>query len=116
MTNFAKILGMLLSTSLSIAAIPALPAKACHEGTLDRVKIGMSLHQLFNGGISFLCGGSVVITPYVGRQGAGLSFCEPASRISAGRRVLLIDDKVVGIRKGESSSGGCYWGSNYRGD
>ena len=77
--------------------------------------MGQSLINVVNGFGG--CGGDVVMDRYDGRDGrGGVVLCADPGRDSPGRRLLVVDGRIVAIRPGRGVKEFCSWGSSYRSD
>lgn len=107
------------SSSLLAAAVVTImmdwpEAYACSFGPLDSFKVGQSLTTIVD---HFgACGGDVVMDRYDGRQGRGVVLCAAPGRDSPGRRLLIVNGRVVAIRQGQGMKEFCSWGRTYRSD
>lgn len=81
------------------------------EGPLDYVDIGDSVESLFigNGGAHGTLMACSPVEVRIGRTSEGYVLCAKAAYESIGRRVLLVNGKVSGIRQGQGLIDQCVW-------
>lgn len=108
---------MLITFLLSCCAVFfGEPTHACSFGPLDRIKVGDSMNSILSD-LSGGCGGSINIRRYEKSfdkplpsgtpSGRAFVVCAEGGRYSEGRRLILIDNKVVYKVKGAGKN--CKW-------